>query len=113
MLLAIQRGSVHDRHQAVVEAALAAPRRLYDRDPSADLPALAAAYATSLAQTHGFMDGGKRAALLTAYVFLGLNGYDIEATEVEVVAIIERLATREMSQAEVAEWLRGACVFPT
>lgn len=109
MLLAIQRGAVRDRHQAIIEAALAAPRRLYDRDPSADLAALAAAYATAFAQTHGFMEGSKRAAFLAAYVFLGLNGCYMDASEVEVVAIIERLATREMEQAEVAEWLRAAC----
>ncbi|MEX1113033.1 MAG: type II toxin-antitoxin system death-on-curing family toxin [Patescibacteria group bacterium] len=109
MLLAIQRGSVRDRHQAIVEAALAAPRKLHDRDPSTDLAALAAAYATALAQTHGFMDGSKRAAFLAAYVFLGLNGCDMDATDVEVAATLERLASREMSEAEVAEWLRGAC----
>jgi death-on-curing protein len=110
MLLAIQRGSVRDRHQAIVESALAAPRKLHDRDPSADLATLAAAYATALAQTHGFMDGSKRAAFLAAYVFLGLNGYDIEATESEVAAIIERLASRKMSEGEVADWLR-ACYY--
>lgn len=107
MLLAIQRGSVRDRHQTIVEAALAAPRKLYDREPSADLATLAAAYATALAQTHGFMDGGKRAALLAAYVFLGLNGLDINATEAEAAAIIEGLASRAMSEAEAAKWLRG------
>ncbi|MCR4341287.1 MAG: type II toxin-antitoxin system death-on-curing family toxin [Gemmatimonadaceae bacterium] len=111
MLLAIQRGPIFDHHQAIVESALAAPRKLHDRDPSADLAALAAAYATALAQTHGFIDGSKRAAFLAAYVFLGLNGCDINAAEVEVAAIIERLASREMSEAELAEWLRGAWVF--
>lgn len=110
MLLAIQRGSVRGRHQAIVESALAAPRRLHDRDPSADLATLAAAYATALAQTHGFMHGSKRAAFLAAYVFLSLNGYDLEATELEVAAFIERLASRKMSQAEVADWLR-ACYY--
>ena len=111
MLLAIQPGSVRDSHQAIVESALAAPRRLHDRDPSADLATLAAAYATALAQTHGFMHGSKRAAFLAAYVFLGLNGYDLEAPELEVASIIERLANREISQAEVADWLRSACAI--
>lgn len=113
MLLAIQPGSVRDRHQAIVEAALAAPPRLHDRDPSADLATLAAAYATALAQTHGFMDGSKRAAFLAAYVFLGLNGYDIEATESEVAAIIERLASREIGQAGIADWLRRVTARPS
>lgn len=111
MLLAIQRGPVLDRHRAIVEAALAAPRKLHDRDPSADLATLAAAYATSLAQTHGFIDGSKRAAFLAAYVFLELNGHDLDAAEPEIVSVIERLASREIGQAEVVEWLRSACAL--
>lgn len=111
MLLAIQRGAVLDRHRAIVEAALAAPRKLHDRDPSTDIPTLAAAYATSLAQTHGFMDGSKRAMFLSAYTFLGLNGYDLDAPEAHVVSVIDRLATREIGQPEVADWLRRVCVL--
>lgn len=107
----MRRGPVFDRHRALIDAALAAPRRQYDRDPLTDLAALAAAYAISLAQTHGFIDGSKRAALLAAYVFLGLNGYDLDTSEPEVVSVIERLATREMSEANAAEWFRGACVL--
>jgi death-on-curing protein len=107
MLIAMQRGSVRDRHQAIVESALAAPRRLHDRDPSADLATLAAAYATALAQTHGFIAGSRRAAFLAAYVFLGLNGYDVAASETDVVSVIGKLATRTMSEAAVADWLRG------
>lgn len=113
MLLAFQRGPVLDRHRAILEAALAAPRKLHDRDPAADLPTLAAAYATSLAQTHGFIEGSKRAAFLAAYVFLGLNGYDLDATEPEVVSVIERLATRAIGEAEVAEWLRSVVTRPS
>ena len=111
MLLAIQRGPVLDRHRVIVDAALAASRKLHDRDPSTDLATLAAAYATSLAQTHGFIEGSKRAAFLATYVFLGLNGYDLDASEPEVVSVIESLATRAMSEAEVAGWLRGVCVL--
>lgn len=113
MLVAMQRGPVRDRHLAIVEAALAAPRKLHDREPSADLATLAATYATSLAQTHGFMARSKRAAFLAAYVFLGLNGHDLDAAEPEVVSVIERLATREVSKAEVAEWLREVITRPS
>lgn len=111
MLLAIQRGSVRDRHRAIVESALAAPRKLHDHDPAADIATLAAAYATSLARTHGFMEGGKRAGFLAAYVFLGLNGYDVHAAEAEVVSLIESLATREMSGEEVARWFRSVSIL--
>lgn len=110
MLLAIQCGPVFDRHQAIVESALAAPRRVHDRDPSADLATLAAAYATSLAQTHGFVEGSKRAAFLAAYVFLGLNGYDVDAAESGIVSLIEGAAARELDRAQLADRLRAAMI---
>jgi death-on-curing protein len=109
MLVALLGSLLRGRQEAILESALAAAPARFDRDPSLDLAALAATYASALAQTHGFIDGSKRAAFLAAYVFLGLNGWDIDAAEVEVAAIIERLASREMSEAEVAEWLRGGC----
>ena len=93
-------------HEAIVRSALSAPRKLFDHDPAADLAKLAASYAVALAQTHGFMEGGKRAAFIAAYVFLGLNGYDLDAAEPEVVSVIDSLATREISGTALAEWLR-------
>lgn len=107
MLLAVHGAPLRGRHEALVLSALAAPRTLFERDSATDLAALAAAYGVGLAQTHGFIDGSKRAAFLAAYVFLGLNGYDVDAAEPEIVAVIESVATREMSEAEFAEWLRG------
>ena len=95
-------------HEAIVRSALSAPRRLFDRDRSADLADLAASYAAGLAQTHGFMAGGKRAAFVAAYVFLGLNGYDLDASEPEVVSIIDGVAARQITESALAEWLRPA-----
>lgn len=43
---------------------------------------------------------------MTAYSFLGLNGYDFDAAETEVVATIERLAAGEVTEARLAEWFR-------
>ena len=96
-------------HDAIVRSALSVPRKLFDRDRGADLADLAASYTASLAQTHGFMDGGKRAAFVAAYVFLGLNGYELDAAEPEVVSAIERVAAREMSETALAAWLRDRC----
>jgi prophage maintenance system killer protein len=38
------------------------------------------------AKNHGFVDGNKRVAFMAAYVSLGLNGYDLDADEPEIVA---------------------------
>jgi death-on-curing family protein len=64
-----------------------------------DWATLAAAYAFSLSKNHGFVDGNKRVAFMAAYVFLGLNGYDLEAGEPEVVAIT-------VTEAALAKWFR-------
>lgn len=109
MLFDSQR-SLGAAHEAIVRSALAAPRKLLDRDPSADLAAVAASYAVALAQTHGFMTGGKRAAFIAAYVFLGLNGCDLDAGEAEVVAVIDGVAARDIDGAALADWLRTRCV---
>ncbi len=106
MLVALRGSTLRGRHQAILESALAAPRAAFARDPSLDPAALAAMYAAALARTHGFVPGSRRSAFLAAYVFLGLNGWDIDATEVEAAAVIEHLASRGMSEGEVAEWLR-------
>jgi death-on-curing protein len=69
---------------------------------------LAAAYAHGLTQDHPFVDGNKRVALTIAGVFLELNGVRLTATEVEAVAAMLALSTREMDEDSFAKWLRGS-----
>lgn len=94
------------RDESALESALARPRNrlAYGRKP--DLARLAAAYAFGLARGHPFRDGNKRIAFLTAVVFLGLNGYEFEATDDEVVAQVVALAAGRVSEARLATWMR-------
>lgn len=107
MLVAVHGSLLHGRQNAIFGSALAAAPARFDRDPAADLATLAAAYASALAQTHGFIAGSKRTGFLCAYVFLGLNGYTVAAPEPEVAFMIRRVADRELEEAELAEWFRG------
>jgi death-on-curing protein len=66
---------------------------------------LAAAYAAGLSQNHGFIDGNKRTSFLTAYVFLFDNGFEIAASQAEVVAAMLELAERKLTQPQFAVWL--------
>ena len=70
------------RHLGLLESALARPRQptAYGNDPS--LFKLAAAYCVGIAKNHPFVDGNKRVAFLAAAVFLDLNGYVINPSEV-------------------------------
>ena len=54
----------------------------------------------------GVRDGNKRIAFLTAVIFLGLNGKDLEASEVDVVQVMVALAKGSMKESQLVEWLR-------
>jgi prophage maintenance system killer protein len=43
-------------------------------------------------------------------VFLGLNGYEVEAPEAEVVTVMVSIAAGGISEARVAVWVRGHIV---
>jgi len=98
------------RDEGSLESALARPRQRLAHEPSADLAGLAAAYGFGLARNHPFVDGNKRVAFLAMAVFLGLNGAAIECPEVEVVTIMLALAAGELSEDELADWLRPRMV---
>ena len=94
------------RDENGLEAALARPQQKWHYEPDSDLATLAAAYAFGLAKAHAFNDGNKRTAFLTAMIFLGLNGKDIDATEAEVVQAMTALAAGSLSEAAMATWIR-------
>jgi death on curing protein len=94
------------RDENGLEAALARPQQKWHYEPDSDLATLAAAYAFGLAKAHAFNDGNKRAAFLTAVIFLGLNGKDLDATESEVVQAMTALAAGSLSEPDMAAWIR-------
>jgi death-on-curing protein len=94
------------RDENGLEAALARPRQKWNYDADTDLATLAAAYAFGLAKVHAFNDGNKRIAFLSAMIFLGLNGKDLDATETEVVQVTTALAAGSLTEAQLATWMR-------
>jgi len=98
------------RDEGLLESALNRPRQKWHYDKEIDIAALAAAYTFGIAKNHGFVDGNKRAAFMTAYSFLGMNGHDFDAAETEVVTTIEWVAAGQLTEAELAEWFRKGIV---
>ena len=100
-------GSLGLRDGGLLESALERPRnrRLYER--GADVTRIAAAYGYGLARNHAFVDGNKRVAFQVMYVFLGLNGYLIDATEADVVTLMLGVAEGSVEEEPLADWLRG------
>ena len=94
------------RDPGMLESAMERPRNRWHYEPDADLAQIASAYGYGLARNHAFVDGNKRVAFLVMYVFLGLNGYRIEAGEPEVVAVMLGVADGSVEEQTLADWLR-------
>jgi death on curing protein len=99
-------GSPGLRDPGLLESALDRPKNRYHYESESDLSSLAASYGFGLARNHPFVDGNKRVAFQAMYVFLGLNGFRIEAEEAEVVRLILALASGDLPEPELAVWLR-------
>ncbi len=98
------------RDENALEAALARPRHRWAYARRRDLATLAASYGFGLASSHPYRDGNKRIAFLAMAIFLGLNGYDIEAAEGDVVTAMLNLAAGRMSEVALANWVRAHLV---
>ena len=95
------------RDRGLVESALARPVNKWQYE-GADIFALAAAYGFGIAKNHGFKDGNKRTAFVALYTFLGLNGYDLDASESDVVQIMTAVADGSLDEEGLAKWI-SAC----
>ena len=59
-----------------------------------------------IANNHPFMDGNKRTALHSMYVYLIINGFDIMATQQDVENMIIDVAAGNMTNTELVQWLQ-------
>jgi len=59
-----------------------------------------------IANNHPFIDGNKRTALHSMYVYLIINGFDITASQQDVENLIINVAAGNMTNVELAQWLR-------
>lgn len=97
------------RDLGALESAVARPMNLlaYGEPDAADL---AAAYAFGLARNHGFADGNKRCAWITARLFLMVNGVEIAFDKSDAIQMVLALAGGELSEEQVARWFRERIV---
>lgn len=107
--LAEHGGGEGVRAPDMVESAMARPRNLAAYGEP-DAAALAAAYAFGIARNHPFVDGNKRTAAVISETFLILNGYQLEATDAELVVAFLALAAGELAEDELAVWFRERIV---
>jgi len=103
--LAIHGGSAGLRDAGMLESALSRPRNKWAYE-NAELAELAAAYGYGIARNHPFVDGNKRTSLLAIYTFLGANDVEFIVPEAEAAAMILSLAAGEVSEENLARWIR-------
>jgi death-on-curing protein len=103
------------RDEDAAESALAHPKHLwmYGDSSESDAPRLAAAYGVGLARNHGYRDGNKRTAFVAMYVFLRLNGQQIDVEEAVVVDLMKAVAQGDYEEEELAVWLEEHTVPTT
>lgn len=103
--LAEHGGASGVRDLGLLQSALGRPLNLAGyADP--DAADLAAAYAFGIARNHPFIDGNKRTAAVAALLFLSFNKVPFQIGEAELVVMVLALAAGELSEPEVARWLR-------
>src|SRR5437870_13621095 len=69
----------------------------------------ASAYGFHLCRNHPFIDGNKRIAFMTMYVFLFRNGWELDAEEKQAYAMIIELAEGKLTKKQLAQWLKANC----
>lgn len=104
----IDGGSHGVRDHGLLDAAVAMPRQQFDGTYlHEDLAAMAAAYLFHIAQNHPFIDGNKRAAVMSALAFLSVNGMELTMSPKELEAITLKVAAGEMAKETLTNWLRS------
>lgn len=88
-----------------LESAIYRAQNLSNYNPEATIYDLAAAIGWGIANNHAFVDGNKRTAFVVMAVFLQINGILLTATEDDVVDIMLAVASSQMSQEQLSDWL--------
>ena len=104
--LAEYGGSEGLRDRGLLQSALARARNLHSYEGVKDVAHLAAAYGFGIARNHPFLDGNKRSAFLSIGLFLLKNGYVLKADDAEATRTMFALASGDLTEAELVEWIR-------
>ncbi len=97
--------SVEVRDESLLKAAVGRPlNKWHYEDPQPYIFQSAAAYCFGLVKGHGFHDGNKRTAYITAVVFLEINGHVCAPEQTDIVETILSAADGSVCEDELAVW---------
>ena len=101
------------RDEGLLDSALARPRNAYAYKPAITIAELAASYAFGLAKNHAFLDGNKRAAFLSIGLFLAINGYRLQADQIDAIQTMLAVASGDLDEDGLASWIAVNAVTAT
>ena len=106
--IGIDGGSLGMRDHGLLDAAVAMPRQQFGGTSlHKDLAAMAAAYLFHIAQNHPFIDGNKRAAVMSALSFLHVNGIEKLPAPQALEITTRQVAAGKLSKDGLMQRLRG------
>ncbi len=98
-------GSHGVRDIGLVESAVFRPQASFDGKDLYITVFEAAALLQSLLKNHPFVDGNKRTALVSAGLFLGLNGYKLKNANKDEVEFAIKVDNKHLDIEEISDWL--------
>jgi death-on-curing protein len=103
-----ETGGIHGvRDLGLLESAVARPQVTFDgKELYADVFIKAAALMDSLVNNHPFADGNKRTGVMSAGLFLLINGYKLKIPSTAMADITMRVATKKVTIEKLAQWMR-------
>ncbi|WP_198265158.1 type II toxin-antitoxin system death-on-curing family toxin [sulfur-oxidizing endosymbiont of Gigantopelta aegis] len=110
MLLAEHGGGSGIRDKALLDSAIARAKQKFSYDSDVSIFDLAAAYSFGIAKNHPFVDGNKRTDFTIGTLFLEINGFKLNATEVDATVTFENLATDIINENELSSWFKKCCI---
>jgi death-on-curing protein len=96
------------RDDGLLESAIARPQQVFAYS-DVNIFELAASYAHGIIKNHPFLDGNKRTAIITAGIFLIVNGWMLEVSEEELYLQTIALAESALSEKSFSRWLKESC----
>ena len=100
-------GAAGINSEGLLESALARPANHFRYEGETDICALAAVYLVAVASNHPFLDGNKRAAFLSAGLFLLKNGRRFNATQTDAARTVLNVAAGAREIEPLAAWIRS------
>lgn len=102
-------GGIHGiRDEGLLESAVMMPQASFGGEYLHNgLFEMAAAYAFHIAENQPFLDGNKRTALVSALVFLDINGFEVLDEDMKLYDAMIAIANKEFDKYDLAELLEN------